>query len=185
MLWVEDAMAAWLRVKLPELVRDCLVNARQPGRATAREPAPSASLSRPKMKIAHVAPLYESVPPKFYGGTERIIAYLVDGLVGLGHDVTLFASADAETQGDAGAGQGPGAAARSASAEIADRRASCHARRGAQPRRRFRHHPFPSQPFPAFPVLRAHAGAHGHDAARAPRLQRSGRRLSAAGRAFR
>ena len=50
------------------------------------------------MKIAHVAPLYESVPPKFYGGTERIIAYLVDGLAELGHDVTLFASADAETK---------------------------------------------------------------------------------------
>src|SRR4051812_47953439 len=49
------------------------------------------------MKIAHIAPLYESVPPKFYGGTERIIAYLVDGLTELGHEVTLFASADAET----------------------------------------------------------------------------------------
>ena len=50
------------------------------------------------MRIAHVAPLYESVPPKFYGGTERIIAYLVDGLVDLGHQVTLFSSADAETK---------------------------------------------------------------------------------------
>ncbi|MBA3448129.1 MAG: glycosyltransferase family 4 protein [Pseudaminobacter sp.] len=50
------------------------------------------------MKIAHVAPLYESVPPKLYGGTERIIAYLVDGLVELGEEVTLFSSADAETK---------------------------------------------------------------------------------------
>jgi glycosyltransferase involved in cell wall biosynthesis len=50
------------------------------------------------MKIAHVAPLYESVPPRYYGGTERIIAYLVDGLVELGHAVTLFASADAATR---------------------------------------------------------------------------------------
>jgi len=49
------------------------------------------------MKIAHVAPLFESVPPRGYGGTERIIAYLVDGLVELGHDVTLFSSADATT----------------------------------------------------------------------------------------
>ena len=49
------------------------------------------------MRIAHVAPLFESVPPRYYGGTERIIAYLVDGLVELGHDVTLFASADSET----------------------------------------------------------------------------------------
>ena len=50
------------------------------------------------MKIAQVAPLYESVPPKLYGGTERIVAYLSDALVDLGHDVTLFASADARTK---------------------------------------------------------------------------------------
>ncbi|MFU0506860.1 glycosyltransferase family 4 protein [Pseudaminobacter sp. NGMCC 1.201702] len=50
------------------------------------------------MRIAHIAPLYESVPPKLYGGTERIIHYLVDELVGMGHDVTLFSSADADTK---------------------------------------------------------------------------------------
>ncbi|BBA34538.1 glycosyl transferase group 1 [Methylocaldum marinum] len=49
------------------------------------------------MKIAQVAPLYESVPPKLYGGTERIVHYLTEELVGAGHDVTLFASADSET----------------------------------------------------------------------------------------
>jgi glycosyltransferase involved in cell wall biosynthesis len=49
------------------------------------------------MKIAQIPPLYESVPPKLYGGTERIVAYLCDALVDLGHDVTLFASADART----------------------------------------------------------------------------------------
>lgn len=49
------------------------------------------------MRIAHVAPLYESVPPKLYGGTERIIAHLTEALVGLGHDVTLFASGDSRT----------------------------------------------------------------------------------------
>ena len=42
------------------------------------------------MRIAHVAPLAESVPPKLYGGTERVVAWLVDELVELGHDVTLF-----------------------------------------------------------------------------------------------
>jgi glycosyltransferase involved in cell wall biosynthesis len=47
------------------------------------------------MRIAQVAPLYEAVPPKAYGGTERIVAHISDALVGLGHDVTLFASADA------------------------------------------------------------------------------------------
>ncbi len=46
------------------------------------------------MKIAQVAPLYESVPPRLYGGTERVVAYLADALVELGHEVTLFASGD-------------------------------------------------------------------------------------------
>jgi glycosyltransferase involved in cell wall biosynthesis len=49
------------------------------------------------MRIAQVAHLTESVPPKTYGGSERIIAYLTDELVHLGHDVTLFASADSAT----------------------------------------------------------------------------------------
>jgi len=49
------------------------------------------------MRIAHVAPLHESVPPRLYGGTERIISYLTEALVVLGHDVTLFASGDAVT----------------------------------------------------------------------------------------
>lgn len=49
------------------------------------------------MKIAQVAPLYESVPPKFYGGTERVVSYLTEALVALGHDVTLFASGDSVT----------------------------------------------------------------------------------------
>ena len=46
------------------------------------------------MKIAQVAPLIECVPPRLYGGTERIVSYLTEELVGLGHDVTLFASGD-------------------------------------------------------------------------------------------
>lgn len=50
------------------------------------------------MKIAQVTPLYEAVPPKLYGGTERVVAHLTDALVDLGHDVTLFASAEAETR---------------------------------------------------------------------------------------
>jgi glycosyltransferase involved in cell wall biosynthesis len=51
------------------------------------------------MKIAQVAPLMEAVPPKLYGGTERIVAFLTDELVALGHDVTLFASGDSMTAG--------------------------------------------------------------------------------------
>ena len=46
------------------------------------------------MKIAQIAPLAESVPPRLYGGTERIVSYLTEELVAQGHDVTLFASGD-------------------------------------------------------------------------------------------
>jgi glycosyltransferase involved in cell wall biosynthesis len=49
------------------------------------------------MRIAQLAPLWESVPPKLYGGTERIISYLTEGLVKHGHDVTLFATGDSYT----------------------------------------------------------------------------------------
>ncbi len=49
------------------------------------------------MRIAQVAPLYESVPPKLYGGTERVVAYLTEELVRQGHEVTLFASGDSQT----------------------------------------------------------------------------------------
>lgn len=49
------------------------------------------------MKIAQIGPLIESVPPKFYGGTERIVSYLTEALVEQGHDVTLFASGDSIT----------------------------------------------------------------------------------------
>ncbi len=49
------------------------------------------------MKIAQVAPLYESVPPKMYGGTERVVSYLTEELVRRGHDVTLYASGDSKT----------------------------------------------------------------------------------------
>jgi len=50
------------------------------------------------MKIAQVAPLYESVPPLYYGGTERVVSWLTEKLVLLGHDVTLFASGDSVTK---------------------------------------------------------------------------------------
>jgi len=49
------------------------------------------------MRIAQVAPLYESVPPRHYGGTERVVSWLTEELVALGNDVTLFASADSLT----------------------------------------------------------------------------------------
>ena len=49
------------------------------------------------MKIAQVAPLYESVPPKLYGGTERVVSYITEELVKLGHEITLYASGDSST----------------------------------------------------------------------------------------
>ncbi len=52
------------------------------------------------MKIAQVAPLYESVPPKLYGGTERVVSYLTEELVRQGHEVVLFASGDSRTSAE-------------------------------------------------------------------------------------
>jgi glycosyltransferase involved in cell wall biosynthesis len=56
--------------------------------------APAFSPSGRPLRIAQIAPLYESVPPKLYGGTERIVAYLVEELARRGHQVTLFAAGD-------------------------------------------------------------------------------------------
>ena len=52
------------------------------------------------MRIAQISPLYEAVPPRFYGGTERVVAHLADALVDLGHEVVLFASAEAQTRAE-------------------------------------------------------------------------------------
>jgi glycosyltransferase involved in cell wall biosynthesis len=52
------------------------------------------------MRIAQVAPLYESVPPRLYGGTERIVHYLTEELVALGHEVTLYAAGDSQTSAE-------------------------------------------------------------------------------------
>ena len=50
-----------------------------------------------KLRIAQISPLTEAVPPKLYGGTERVISWLTEEFVALGHKVTLFASADSVT----------------------------------------------------------------------------------------
>jgi glycosyltransferase involved in cell wall biosynthesis len=52
------------------------------------------------MRIAQIAPLAESVPPKLYGGTERVVHWLTEELIALGHEVTLFASADSVTRAE-------------------------------------------------------------------------------------
>jgi hypothetical protein len=57
----------------------------------------SAAWKSAQMKIAQISPLIESVPPRLYGGTERVVSYLTEELVRQGHDVTLFASGDSVT----------------------------------------------------------------------------------------
>ena len=52
------------------------------------------------MKIAQIAPLVESVPPRLYGGTERVVSWLTEELVAQGHEVTLFASGDSGTSAE-------------------------------------------------------------------------------------
>jgi glycosyltransferase involved in cell wall biosynthesis len=73
------------------------------GRAATWTTAPGGAVASPsttehRLRIAQVAPLYEAVPPGAYGGTERVIATLCDGLVAQGHDVTLFGPETSETQ---------------------------------------------------------------------------------------
>ncbi len=68
----------------------------QPRRSTATRGCPTGDPGA-VVRIAQVAPLYEAVPPGAYGGTERIIATLCDGLVAQGHEVTLFAPETSET----------------------------------------------------------------------------------------
>jgi glycosyltransferase involved in cell wall biosynthesis len=71
------------------------LNSTRAKRAPGTHIAPDFDYQR--MKIAQIAPLAESVPPRLYGGTERVVSYLTEELVRLGHDVTLFASADSTT----------------------------------------------------------------------------------------
>ena len=52
------------------------------------------------MRVAQVAPLYESVPPKLYGGTERVVSFLTEELIAQGHEVTLFGAGDSQTQAE-------------------------------------------------------------------------------------
>ena len=82
-----------LRVKDVKLVITIIQTPRSPRAYVIA----SRSAGVDNVKIAQIAPLMESVPPRLYGGTERIVSYLTDELVRLGHEVTLFASADSVT----------------------------------------------------------------------------------------
>src|SRR5262245_32313529 len=76
-----------------------ITDARTPPRRTTGErlPTPTAASIDRVLRIAQVAPLYERVPPRQYGGTERIVGYLCNELTRRGHEVTLFATADSLT----------------------------------------------------------------------------------------
>jgi glycosyltransferase involved in cell wall biosynthesis len=64
------------------------------------------AIVRPRLRIAQLAPLYERIPPKLYGGTERVVSYITEELVRRGHEVTLFASGDSRTKATLRAGCG-------------------------------------------------------------------------------
>ena len=115
------------------------------------------------MKIAQVAPLYELVPPRLYGGTERIVAHLTDALVELGHDVTLFASADAR---EARFGPRPGPPGSTRTRGNLTGPPICPCCRSSSQGRRRRRHPLPRRSNP-LSLLRA-PGAQDRDYASRP-----------------
>src|SRR5215475_6127479 len=106
------------------------------------------------MRIAQLAPLAESVPPKLYGGTERVIAWLIEELVALGHEVTLFASGDSRTKANLVPAW---PRALRLGRPRADPAAAYCSRRSPK-RRGFRRHPFPCRlAAPPAPAAIAHA----------------------------
>ena len=78
------------------------------------------------MRIAQIAPLTEAVPPRLYGGIERVVSFLTEELVSMGHEVTLFASGDSVTRAKLAAGWPPS----SAKARV---RLGLHAEQGSRP----------------------------------------------------
>ena len=124
------------------------------------------------MKIAQIAPLTESCPPRLYGGTERIVSYLTEELVRQGHEVTLFASGDFEDPGETGAACSE--MALRLNPTVRDqlpyhvmmieevRRRAARVRRAALPHR-----------LPALPARQRLCRPHGHDPARPARPARS------------
>src|SRR6202051_3744116 len=64
---------------------------------TLKNQADLSPLNHRRLRIAQLAPLYERVPPRLYGGTERMVSYITEELVRRGHEVTLFASGDSRT----------------------------------------------------------------------------------------
>ena len=120
------------------------------------------------MRIAQIAPLYEDVPPRRYGGTERVIAALCDGLVARGHDVTLFATGGSRTDARLESVISASLRVRMDPSEMADIGGHLHLRMladvyGASVR--LRCHPLPHRPDDAS-VRRIERDADGVDVAR-------------------
>ena len=106
------------------------------------------------MRIAQISPLFEAVPPKLYGGTERVVYSLTEELVAMGHDVTLFASGDSITSATLAPMRDAGAAARSDGQGLG-RDLLSHGRADLSPQGRVRCDALPHRLFPAVAV---HAG---------------------------
>ena len=119
------------------------------------------------MRIAQVSPLYESCPPQFYGGTERVVSYLTEELIRQGHEVTLFASGDSQTSAILRAPCERALAARPAVPGSAPVSFHIAQSRSAQ-RRCIRHHPF-SHGLPSFLAVRARLAEDTDNDARPPR----------------
>ena len=119
------------------------------------------------MHIAQVAPLTEAIPPKLYGGTERVVSWLTEELIALGHEVTLFASGDSVTSAQLEAVWPRALAARRRGAR-SERAAHADAGAGLSARRRIRFSAFPSRLLSVLAVFAA-ADAVRHDAARPAR----------------
>ena len=115
------------------------------------------------MRIAQVSPLHESVPPKLYGGTERVVHFLTEALVDLGHDVTLFASGDSKTRAELVA-CAPGGAAPGPALRRSEGAPRAHARGGVRARERLRRHPLPHRLRPLRAGAAARGAARDHDA---------------------
>ena len=115
------------------------------------------------MRIAQIAPLTEAIPPKLYGGTERVVSWLTEELVALGHEVTLFASGNSRDQGEARADVAARLASRRFGAR-SDGAAHGDAGAGAPASRRVRRPAFPPRLLSVLVVFAPAHALHHHPA---------------------
>ena len=126
------------------------------------------------MRIAQIAPLTEAIPPKLYGGTERVVSWLTEELVSLGHEVTLFASGDSVTTAKLRADLAAGAPARRAGAR-SDGAAHVDAGAWSAARRPVRRAALPSRLLSVLDIFAPGDALHHHPARPARPARASGR----------